>query len=169
MSDCNFNVLILCTGNSARSILAEAVLDHMSAEADGNIRAFSAGVRPKGEVHPAALKVLRQNRIPTTALRSKSWDEFALSSAPTMNVVITVCDSAAGETCPIWPGSPVRVHWGLSDPAAVVGSSQEELAAFQKTFDDVSALMARLIDVAEADLDRDILQARLQQIHQVAA
>ncbi|MDH3740227.1 MAG: arsenate reductase ArsC [Hyphomicrobiales bacterium] len=169
MSDRGFNVLILCTGNSARSVLAEALLNHMSAEAGVGIKAFSAGSRPKLEVHPGALKVLKAKGIGTTGLRSKSWDEFASSSAPRMDVVITVCNSAAGETCPIWPGSPARVHWGLDDPAAVVGSQKEVDAAFRKTFDELKGLIGRLVDVAITSQDRGTLQARIQEINLAAA
>lgn len=169
MSDRSFNILVLCTGNSARSILAEALLNHMSAAADVDIQAFSAGSRPKLEVHPGALKVLKAKGIGTAGLHSKSWDEFALSSAPKMDVVITVCNSAAGESCPIWPGSPARVHWGLDDPAAVIGSSNQVDAAFGKTFDELQSLIDRLIAIAVTNLDRDHLQARLQKLTVVAA
>ncbi len=168
MSDKDFNVLILCTGNSARSIIAEAVLNRLSDRQDGHIRAYSAGSRPRGMVHPMALRVLEDNGIETGALRSKSWDEFALSTAPAMNVVVTVCDSAAGEACPLWPGDPARVHWGLPDPAAVVGSEDDVLKAFRATLDELSTLMLRLIAVAEPTLDKDALQTRLQNIHTAA-
>lgn len=169
MSDRGFNVLILCTGNSARSIVAEALLNRLSAEAGVDIQAFSAGSRPKLEVHPGALKVLKAHGISTTGLRSKSWDEFALSSAPRMDVVITVCNSAAGETCPIWPGSPARVHWGLDDPAAIIGSDKQVDAAFNKTFDELKGLIDRLMAIAVTNVDRDLLQARLQELDLVAA
>lgn len=169
MSDRNFNVLVLCTGNSARSILAEALLNHMSAAAGVDIQAFSAGSRPKLEVQPGALKVLKAKGISTDALRSKSWDEFALSSAPKMDVVITVCNSAAGETCPIWPGSPARVHWGLDDPAIVVGSPKEVNVAFEKTFDELHGLIDRLMAIAVTNVDRDLLQTHLEEITLVTA
>ena len=125
------NVLVLCTGNSARSILAEALLNSRAA---GRLRAYSAGSHPKGEVDPLALEVLRTCEIDTAGLRSKSWDEFAVEGATHMDVVITVCDQAAAEACPLWPGAPVKVHWGLPDPAAVQGSDAERLAAFARTF-----------------------------------
>jgi arsenate reductase (thioredoxin) len=116
-----YDILFLCTGNSARSILAEAI---MNKEGAGRFRAFSAGSFPKGEVHPAALDLLRELGHPTDALRSKSWDEFAAAGAPQLDFIFTVCDNAAGETCPIWPGKPVTAHWGIEDPAAVEGEGQ---------------------------------------------
>jgi protein-tyrosine-phosphatase len=117
------NVLFLCTGNSARSILAEAILN---SEGAGRYKAFSAGSHPKGAVHPAALALLKYLRLPTEGLRSKSWDEFAVPDAPPLHVVITVCDNAAGEVCPIWPGNPATAHWSIPDPAAVEGAAQKD-------------------------------------------
>jgi len=125
------NVLFLCTGNSARSILAEAILDHWS---KGAFKGYSAGSFPKGAVHPMALQVLGQLGLPTAGLRSKSWDEFAAPGAPEMDFIFTVCDQAAGEVCPIWPGHPVTAHWGLPDPAAVTESPAEQAAAFREAF-----------------------------------
>jgi arsenate reductase (thioredoxin) len=124
------DVLFLCTGNSARSILAEALLN---AKAAGRLKAHSAGSHPRGEVNPLALEVLKTCEIGTAGLRSKSWDEFAVDGAPHMDVVITVCDQAAAEACPLWPGAPVKVHWGLPDPALAEGSEAERLAAFART------------------------------------
>lgn len=118
-----FNVLFLCTGNSARSILAEALLNR---DGSGRFRAFSAGSQPKGEPHPMALAVLADHRFPLDGLRSKSWTEFAAPDAPQMDLIITVCDKAAGETCPIWPGRPTSAHWGIEDPAAVEGEGQRQ-------------------------------------------
>ena len=127
MSDRPFNVLFLCTGNTARSILAEALLNHIG---KGKFRAFSAGSQPKGTVNPFAIKVLQKFEIPTDGLRSKSWNEFAAPDAPKMDFIFTVCDNAAGESCPIWPGHPTSAHWGIEDPAAVEGTDIQKEAAF---------------------------------------
>jgi len=125
------NVLFICTGNSARSIIAEGLMNAMAA---GRFRAYSAGSHPKGVVHPMALRVLRDARVPTDGLRSKSWDEFARPSAPSMDYIFTVCDQAAGEMCPVWPGQPVTAHWGIPDPAAAEGSEAERMLAFRDAF-----------------------------------
>lgn len=138
------NVLFLCTGNSARSILAEAILN---SQGEQRFHAFSAGSHPKGEVHPAALALLNQLGHPTEGLRSKSWDEFAEKDAPPIHFVITVCDNAAGEVCPIWPGKPARAHWSLPDPAAVDGPGQVE--AFQATYRELHDRIDRFL-VTEA-------------------
>ena len=127
MSDHPFNVLFLCTGNSARSVLAEGILRKDGA---GRFSAFSAGSHPKGRVNPFALKMLGAYGYPTHGYRSKSWDEFAAPGAPVMDFAFTVCDSAAGETCPVWPGQPMTAHWGIEDPAAVVGTDIQKEAAF---------------------------------------
>ena len=132
-----YNVLILCTGNSARSILGEAVFNHYG---NGKFRAFSAGSRPAGLPNPFAIDLLKREGIDTAFARSKSWDEFALPDAPKMDFAITVCDSAAAEECPYWPGAPVNAHWGLPDPAAVEGSDAEKAVAFAETY---AALMRR--------------------------
>ena len=125
------NVLFLCTGNSARSILAEAYLNHAG---KGRYRAYSAGSHPNGKVNPLALELLRENGISTDGLRSKSWDEFAVAGAPPLDFVFTVCDNAAGEVCPIWPGRPSKGHWGVPDPAAVQGSDDHKRRAFRDAF-----------------------------------
>ncbi len=131
MADPVYNVLFLCTGNSARSILAEAIL---AKDGAGRFRAFSAGSRPKGNVNPFALRVLESRNYPTSGLRSKSWEEFSHPGAPVMDFVFTVCDNAASETCPVWPGQPMTAHWGIEDPAAVEGTDVQKLAAFEMAF-----------------------------------
>ncbi len=163
-----FNILVLCTGNSARSILGEGLINALAERAGKNIRGFSAGSQPKGQVHPVALEVLRENGIAVADARSKSWDEFATDTAPAMDVVITVCDSAAGEVCPLWPGAPVRVHWGLPDPAAATGSAEEVHAAFQQAYDSLHARISRLLEIAGQAMEPQDLQARLQDIHDSA-
>jgi len=125
------NILVLCTGNSARSILLESIL---RIESKGEISAFSAGSRPVGQVNPAAIRLLARKNHPTAALRSKSWDAFSLPGAPTMDLVITVCSNAQAEVCPIWPGTPQRLHWGVDDPAAVTGTTQQIDMAFETCF-----------------------------------
>jgi len=135
-----YNVLFLCTGNSARSILGEAILNHRGRP---NFHAFSAGSHPAGRVHPYALKQLESAGLPVAGLRSKSWNEFAKPSAPQMQFVFTVCDSAAAEVCPVWPGQPVTAHWGIPDPAAIVGSPDEIAWAFRDAF----VTMGRRIDL----------------------
>jgi len=127
-----FNVLFLCTGNSARSILGEAATNHLAT--GGRLRAYSAGSHPKGEVHPLALELLRQLHMPTEGLRSKSWEEFSGPDAPKLDFVFTVCDRAAAETCPYWPGQPMTAHWGVPDPAAVQGTVEEQRKAFREVF-----------------------------------
>ena len=127
-----FNVLFLCTGNSARSILAEAAINHPSM--GGKFRGFSAGSHPTGHVHPLALELLREQHFPVTGLRSKSWEEFSGPGAPHLHFVFTVCDNAAAEVCPIWPGQPMTAHWGVPDPAAVVGADEERRKAFRDAF-----------------------------------
>lgn len=139
------HVLFLCTGNSARSILAEALLDHLGA---GRFRAYSAGSHPRGIVHPRALEALRALGLPTAGLRSKSWTEFERAGAPAMDIILTVCDDAAGETCPVWPGQPLTAHWGIADPAAVAGEAAQKaafaaaLACLQRRIEALLALPA---------------------------
>jgi arsenate reductase len=138
------HVLFLCTGNSARSVLGEALLN-AHPRAAGRLRAFSAGSHPRGAVNPLAVEVLRAQGVALDELRSKSWDEFARPDAPPIDVVITVCDDAAAETCPVWPGHPVTVHWGLPDPAAVEGAAAEKRAAFETTAAELRARIDRLV------------------------
>jgi arsenate reductase len=155
------NVLFLCTGNSARSILAEAILNR---EGRGRFNAFSAGSFPKGEVHPVALHVLEMLNHPTADLRSKSWDEFAGQDVLPLDFVFTVCDNAANEVCPVWPGQPMTAHWGLPDPAAVEGSEAEIHAAFQDTYRMLSNRIGLFTALPLASLDRLSLQNRLSAI-----
>ena len=139
------NVLILCTHNSARSVLAEGMLNHLAGKSGKDVRGFSAGSAPSGRINPRALAVLEKAGVDIAGLRSKSWDEFAAPDAPRMRVVITVCDSAAAETCPYWPGGPVRVHWGYADPS---GAPEPERAeAFERTRNAISNRMARLVEL----------------------
>ncbi|WP_247996883.1 arsenate reductase ArsC [Brucella tritici] len=162
MSDPVYNVLFLCTGNSARSILAETILNEMG---NGRFKAFSAGSQPKGEVHPVAIETLCHFDYPVEGLRSKSWDEFAVPSAPRMDFVFTVCDNAAGETCPIWPGHPMTAHWGIEDPAAVVDPVAQRTAfvtALRYLKNRISAFTALPV----AALDRSSLKVRLNEIGQ---
>jgi arsenate reductase len=156
-----YTVLFLCTGNSARSILAEAILNRLGA---GRFAAFSAGSQPKGAVHPAALHLLETLNHPTGGLRSKSWDEFAGPGAPPLDFVFTVCDNAAGEVCPIWPGQPVTAHWGLADPAAVTGNDAEVAAAFNDAYRILTNRVSLFVALPLAELDRMTLQSRLRAI-----
>lgn len=160
-----FNVLFLCTGNSARSILAEALLNRIG---KGKFRAYSAGSMPKGEVNPAALSLLTQLGYPTGDFRSKSWDEFAQPGAPELHFVFTVCDNAAGEVCPVWPGQPITAHWGVPDPAAVEGSPAEIAAAFAETYRQLGRRLEPFVSLPVASLERATLQQRLKDIHQGA-
>jgi arsenate reductase (thioredoxin) len=153
------NVLFLCTGNSARSILAEAFLNSV---AGNRFHAYSAGSHPAGKVNPFALELLQKNRISTEGLRSKSWDEFAKRGAPEMHFVFTVCDNAAGETCPFWPGQPITAHWGVPDPAAVQGSDEEKRKAFLLAFTQLSARIRLFVDLPFAKLERAAVKARLE-------
>jgi len=158
------NILVLCTGNSARSILGEAIVNRLGG---GRFRGFSAGSFPKGQIHPGALRLLERLGYPTDGLRSKSWDEFAGPDAPRIDVVITVCDNAAGEICPIWPGHPVKAHWGLPDPAAVDGDNAAVDAAFEAAHGALTARIAKLIELPIRDRDVPALaiRQRLQAIH----
>lgn len=156
-----FNVLFLCTGNSARSILAEALLNHWGR---GRFRAFSAGSFPTGRVNPFALDLLRRMGIDATGARSKSWDEFAAPGAPPLHFVFTVCDKAAGEVCPVWPGQPVTAHWGVPDPAAVEGSDVEKANAFRAAFNALEHRIKAFVSLPLESLDRMSLKAALDDI-----
>jgi protein-tyrosine-phosphatase len=156
-----YNVLFLCTGNSARSILAESLLNHWG---PGKFCAFSAGSYPKGQVHPMAVELLKRMNLPAEKLRSKSWDEFAAPGAPSIDLIFTVCDNAAGEVCPIWPGKPMTAHWGIADPAAVEGSDAEKAFAFRKALKELATRIKLLTSLPIDSLDRMTLQARLREI-----
>ena len=157
-----FNVLFLCTGNSARSILAESIL---TAHGGERFRAYSAGSFPRGEVNPHALSLLSHLEFPTAGLRSKSWDEFAAPGAPDMDIVITVCDAAAQETCPVWPGHPAVAHWGIADPAAVEGSEVDRMSAFRAAFHILEVRIRLLLALPLQSVDRLALQHHLHTIH----
>jgi arsenate reductase len=164
MSEKSYNVLFLCTGNSARSIMAEALLNRWG---KGRFHAFSAGSHPTGHVHPLALAALVRNQMPAGAARSKSWDEFAAPGAPRMDFVFTVCDRAAQETCPFWPGQPMTAHWGVEDPAAVQGSEEEKARAFQKAFRELDARIKIFASLRIDALDQLSLKKQLNAIGKV--
>lgn len=166
MSQRPYNVLFLCTGNSARSILAEALITRWGG---GKFVGYSAGSFPKGEVNPLTLQFLRQVKLPTEGLRSKSWDEFARPDAPPLDFVITVCDQAAGEVCPVWPGQPITAHWGVQDPAAAEGSEQAKLAVFNKVFRELEARIKILCSLPLASLDRVRIQQHVDEIGRTGA
>ncbi|HYL87607.1 MAG TPA: arsenate reductase ArsC [Burkholderiales bacterium] len=161
MEKSRLNVLFLCTGNSARSVLAEAFLNSVGG---GRFRGFSAGSHPAGRVNPFALELLQKHRISTEGLRSKSWDEFARPGAPEMHFVFTVCDNAAGETCPLWPGRPMTAHWGVADPAAVPGSDDEKRKAFVEAFRLLSKRVRLFINLPFERLEQRALKGRLDEI-----
>ncbi len=161
MTDKIFNVLFLCTGNSARSILAEVL---MNADGAGRFRAYSAGSQPKGQVHPMALDVLSGLGFPTDGLRSKSWDEFAGPEAPVFDFIFTVCDNAAGEVCPIWPGHPMTAHWGIEDPAAIEGDGQRE--AFMQALRYLRRRIELFLSLPFESIDRMALERKLKDIGQ---
>lgn len=161
MSDRIYNVLFLCTGNTARSILAESILRK---EGRAHFRAFSAGSQPKGTVNPFALKVLTSAGYPTDDLRSKSWQEFARPEAPVMDFVFTVCDNAAGESCPVWPGQPMTAHWGIEDPADAVGTDIEKEAAFVAAFRFLKNRIVAFTSLPLSSIDRLSLGTKLREI-----
>jgi len=161
MSDSKYNVLFLCTGNSARSVIAESILRKDGA---GRFTAFSAGSDPKGAINPFALKVLAAYGYPTDGFRSKSWDEFAVPGAPQLDFAFTVCDSAAGEACPVWPGQPMTAHWGIEDPAAVAGSDIEKERAFNTAFRYLKNRISVFASLPIRSLDSLTLNAKLREI-----
>lgn len=156
-----YNVLFLCTGNSARSILAEAWLN---AAGKGRFKAYSAGSRPAGRVNPFAVELLEKYRLDPAGLRSKSWDEFAQPGAPQMDFVFTVCGNAAGEVCPVWPGHPMSAHWGVDDPAAAGGSAEDKRQAFLRAFAELSARINSFVSLPLDKLDRRVLKQKLDEI-----
>lgn len=160
-SDRVYNVLFLCTGNSARSILGEAL---MNAVPGGKFRAFSAGSQPKGDVHPLTLHTLKEMDLPTEGYRSKSWDEFATPDAPKLDFVFTVCDNAAGEACPFWPGQPMTAHWGVEDPAAAEGSEIDKVTAFRNAANYLRRRIEVFAALPLATIDRMALQNKLKDI-----
>jgi arsenate reductase len=161
MADRVYNVLFLCTGNSARSIFGEALLNHVG---EGRFRAYSAGSHPKGQIHPMTLEVLQKFGIPTDGLRSKAWDEFAVPGAPKLDFVFTVCDNAAGEQCPVWPGQPMTAHWGIEDPAEVEGSEFQRRAAFELAVRYLRNRIFAFINLPLASIDRLALTSKLRGI-----
>jgi len=154
------NVLFLCTGNSARSIMAECVLNRLGA---GRFRAYSAGSQPKGAVHPVALETLRERGHDVSGLRSKSWDEFAMPGAPPLDLILTVCDGAAGEACPIWPGRPLSAHWSVEDPAAFAGPAEQRRSLFRRVYGELEQRIERLASLPLESLGREALRTRLEE------
>ena len=161
MSEQVYNVLFLCTGNSARSILAEAILQ---SEGKGRFNAYSAGSNPAGKVHPYSLDLLNIMGHPIDNLRSKNWDEFSTADTPRLDFVFTVCDNAAGETCPVWPGQPITAHWGIPDPAAVIGSEAEQRAAFTEAYRMMFNRISLFLALPLGSIDKMSLQNRLVEI-----
>jgi arsenate reductase len=157
----HYNVLFLCTGNSARSIMAEAILNHKS---DGTFTAFSAGSHPSGTVRPEAIRQLESAAIPVTGLRSKSWDEFSLPGSPRMNFVFTVCDNAAQEVCPLWPGQPMTAHWGIADPAAVRGTRDEIDRAYRDAFHILDRRISLFLSLPLPTLEQLAIQRKIEDI-----
>ncbi len=160
-----YNVLFLCTGNSARSVIAEAILNRLG---NGKFKAYSAGSMPKGDVHPETLALLKRLNYDTSGFRSKSWDEFAQPGSPPLDFVFTVCDNAAGEVCPIWPGQPMSAHWGIPDPAAATGSQVDVARAFANAYGAMNNRIAVFVNLPFESLDRLSLQARVDGIGSVA-
>ncbi|HEX7648776.1 MAG TPA: arsenate reductase ArsC [Noviherbaspirillum sp.] len=161
MTDETYNVLFLCTGNSARSIMAEALVTTMG---KGRFRGFSAGSKPGGKVNPFAIEQVEKTGYSLDHLRSKSWDEFAAPDAPHMDFIITVCDNAAGEVCPVWPGHPATAHWGFEDPAAVEGTDEQKRAAFEKIFRQIMVRMNSFVGLPLHQLEKHAIQQEIKKI-----
>src|SRR5688572_9271269 len=161
MNEHTYNVLFICTGNSARSIMAEAILNQLG---HAHFKAYSAGSNPRGAVHPLTIETLQDRKFDVSTLRSKSWDEFAAPDAPQMDFIFTVCDNAGGEVCPLWPGHPVTAHWSFSDPAAVQGSIETQRRAFAKTFREISQRLRIFLNLPFDKLDRMSLINHLHEI-----
>ena len=159
-----FNILFLCTGNTARSIMAEVLLNAMG---KGRFKAFSAGSHPKGHVHPLALALIHKNRLPTAGLRSKDWAEFSKPGAPLLDFVFTVCDHAAAEVCPVWPGQPMTAHWGIPDPAAFDGPEEEQRHAFFIAYSQLAQRLSIFVNLPLSGLNRIALQRKLDDIGRV--
>ena len=166
MAEKIFNVLFLCTANSARSIMAEALVTAMG---QGRFKGFSAGSKPGGKVNPLAIEQVRKTGYPIDNLRSKSWDEFAAPDAPHMDFIITVCDNAAGEQCPYWPGHPATAHWGFEDPAAIEGADEERRAAFEKVFKQIMARMHAFVSLPLPVLEKHAIQQEIRKIGDMPA
>jgi arsenate reductase len=161
-----YNVLFLCTGNSARSILAEA---YLNSAGRGRFDAYSAGSQPAGRVNPFAIELLEKNRIATENLRSKSWNEFAAPGAPRLDFVFTVCDNAAGEACPVWPGQPMTAHWGIADPAAALGTDDDKRKAFLRAFTELTTRINLFTSLPLDKLERPVLKRKLEEIGRTGA
>ncbi len=161
MSDKTYNILFLCTGNSARSVMAEALMNRLS---EGRFRAFSAGSHPAGVINPLTLELLKRQGFVTDALRSKNWDTFALPDAPAMDFVITVCDKAAGESCPVWPGQPMTAHWGFADPVTASGDDDQRQRVFMKVFAEIARRIGLMLALPIEQLDRLALECRVRDI-----
>ena len=163
MSEKQYNVLVLCTGNSARSILAEVLFNHLG---KGKFKAYSAGSQPAGRVNPGAIELLQEKGFSLDGLRSKSWDEFAVPGAPEIDFIFTVCDNAAGETCPIWPGKPATAHWGIPDPAHIEGNEARR-AAFRKAYDQLARRIQLFMALPIEKLDKLVLKEKLAEIGRI--
>ena len=161
MSDKTYNILFLCTGNSARSVMAEALMNRLS---QNRFRAYSAGSHPAGQVNPLTLELLSRKGFATEGLRSKNWDEFAQSGAPAMDFVVTVCDRAAGEVCPVWPGQPMTAHWGFEDPAAAPGNDEARRKVFEKVFIEIARRVELMLALPVEKLDRLALERQVRDI-----